>query len=67
LSKVAGGVTLSAGEQQIYDTYRNGRRGRGSGGTAATGGSGSPEGTVAVNPTTGQRQIKRNGKWVPLS
>jgi len=67
LSKVAGGVTLSAGEQQIYDTYRNGRRGRGSGGTATTGGSGSPEGTVAVNPTTGQRQIKRNGKWVPLS
>jgi len=73
LSKVAGGVTLSAGEQQIYDTYRNGRRGRGRYVTSSSGVPGSLsgvdprayEGKTVRDSATGARLTARNGKWVP--
>lgn len=65
LGKVStsGAGSLSRGEAEIYNTWKNGRRGnRNSGATAG----GVAEGTIIRNPQTGARMKMQGGKWVAI-
>lgn len=62
----AGAGSLSPGEAEIYNTWKNGRYGGRRGGGAGTGGGAVSEGTIIKNPTTGQRMKMQGGKWVAI-
>lgn len=67
LKKVADGVSLSRGEQQLYDKWRStGRGGRGGGSAAPPAATTYQVGQTATDPKTGKK-VSWNGKgWVPV-
>ncbi|TZG25886.1 hypothetical protein [Sphingomonas montanisoli] len=67
LGKVTKGQRLTPGEQEIYQTYKNGRRGAGGSGSGSRTGADPYAGQTIVNPTTGQRMTRKNGQWVPAT
>lgn len=63
LAKVARGLPLTAGEQQVLGMYNRGRGGKGAVNTSAgTGG-----GKTATDPRTGKKVQWNGSQWVPIN
>jgi hypothetical protein len=52
-----------ANRRQGYEEQINELKGNVTGGGTSTSGNTAPDGTVAINPKTGQRMIKKGGAW----